>query len=573
MQRPARVQTGILHRVQPLADAKQRDLLAVHDDQMAAVSGDVVEWADRTKAHGGDSTRQRGGRARLNPQMRMRTPLELPIPYTRNWWCGVLALVCCLPTAARAEPDVAELFRPASGRYPLRSLTAAHVSRLSKSARLRARGLDPKHYREAPSVEDQVAQWNNIRHRLFPGFAYEKRLALKRADFFEVRSGLPSMTWVRLLDRARLRAPTEFVQKNSSLLETLPRNRYPTQPLQALRHSERQFHSWYAREFARRLNELTASDRADIVFEVGERLGRGPVWRRILAARVLGEVADPRCEQLLRDAVAPQRDPAVVGAIMGARLQRGGPGAIKLLQRWARSPRAIIQRTALRLCEQLDERWVVPLLESVLKTAKGRLRDQLEHALSRKRGGEPNFEDTPLSFYGIPTHSRAVMFCIDVSGSMALPLDGKGGTRPIRIEKTKRELLRAFSQMPSSVKFSLVLFAEGVEPWSRRMVNATDRNKERALEFLEKRKVIGGTNVYSALDFAHSSSADTIFLLTDGEPSVGAMVDPALIMEEFAMRDSFGFKAIHTIGLAQDQNAELLVNLAYRHDGQYVPVR
>ncbi len=573
MQRAAGVQTGILHRVQPLTDAKQRDLLAVDDDPMATVNGDVGERTDRTKGHGGDSTRQRGGRARLKPQMRMRTSLKLPVPYARYRLCGALALVCCLLSSARAEPDVAELFRPASGRYPLRSLTTAQVRRLNKSQRLRARGLDPKHYREAPSAQDQVAQWNNIRHRLFPGFAYEKRLGLKRADFFQVRSGLPSMTWVRLLDRARLGAPAEFVQKNGRLLESLPRNRYPTQPLQALRHSERQFHSWYAREFARRLNELTASDRADIVFEVGERLGRGPVWRRILAARVLGEVADPRCEQLLRDAVAPQRDPAVVGAIMRARMKRGGPGATKQLQRWARSPRAIIQRTALRLCEDVDERWVVPLLTSLLESAKGRLRDQLEHALARKRGGEPNFEDASVSFYGIWTHSRAVMFCIDVSGSMALPLDGKDGTRPVRIEKTKRELLRAFSQMPSSVKFSLVLFAEGVEPWGRRLVNATDRNKQRALEFLEKRKVIGGTNVYAALDFAQASSADTIFLLTDGEPSVGVMVDPALIMEEFAMRDPVGFKAIHTIGLAQDQNAELLVNLAHRHDGQYVPVR
>ena len=90
---------------------------------------------------------------------------------------------------------------------------------------------------------------------------------------------------------------------------------------------------------------------------------------------------------------------------------------------------------------------------------------------------------------------------------------------------------------------------------------------------LEEQGIRGGTNVYGVLAEALDSGADTVFLLSDGEPTKGIILDPALIIEEIAARNAHAAATIHTIGLSQDQNAELLVNLAYRNGGRYVASR
>lgn len=178
-----------------------------------------------------------------------------------------------------------------------------------------------------------------------------------------------------------------------------------------------------------------------------------------------------------------------------------------------------------------------------------------------------------VGFYGIRTFSRRLLFCIDVSGSMALPMDGKGGKREKRIERTRRELIKTLTGLPADTRFDVVLFASRVIPWRGRLVKANEAQRHEALAFVEEQAPDGGTNVYAALEYALASGADTVFLLTDGEPSVGVLVDPALILEEVCAANAAGSVAIHAIGLAQDQNDELLVNLAARNDGTYVAVR
>ena len=216
--------------------------------------------------------------------------------------------------------------------------------------------------------------------------------------------------------------------------------------------------------------------------------------------------------------------------------------------------------------------WADELLAARYESAEGRHRDDLESVRARRLLREPR-PDGPVSFYGIRTQSRRILFCIDVSGSMNYPMDGSGGTREKRIEKTRRELYRTLGDLPEGTRFNVVLFAARQVPWKRKLVPANVARREEAIAFLDAKEISGGTNIHGAVEFALASGADTAFLLTDGEPSVGVIVDPALIVAESAARNRHGGLVIHTIGLAQDQNAELLVNLAHRSGGTYVAVR
>ena len=64
--------------------------------------------------------------------------------------------------------------------------------------------------------------------------------------------------------------------------------------------------------------------------------------------------------------------------------------------------------------------------------------------------------------------------------------------------------------------------------------------------------------------------ADTIFFLTDGQPTAGRITDAHQILEEITRRNSVLGVKIHAVGVSKEQNAGFLLNLAKRNHGQYV---
>jgi hypothetical protein len=132
-------------------------------------------------------------------------------------------------------------------------------------------------------------------------------------------------------------------------------------------------------------------------------------------------------------------------------------------------------------------------------------------------------------FAGIELKGRRVVFLVDMSGSMEL-VDEKT-VAPDKWREVRATVARVMRSMPELEKFQVIVFAEetryllagpGRDGWFDYDAKASP---ERVLEALAKVKPAGGTNMYAALEAAfrlRPSGLDTIYLLSDGLPNLGA---------------------------------------------------
>lgn len=173
-------------------------------------------------------------------------------------------------------------------------------------------------------------------------------------------------------------------------------------------------------------------------------------------------------------------------------------------------------------------------------------------------------------FFGVRVESKRVLFVLDVSGSMADPLEVQREGLSVRIDAAKRELIAALSNLDADTLFNLVVFSGGVDYWRREGVApATAGNKDAALEFVERLGAFGGTNLYGALQAAFADrDVDTLIVLSDGQPAGGETDDPYVIRERVASWNEHRHVTIHAIALGEDLG--ILEWLAQDSGGRYV---
>ncbi len=206
----------------------------------------------------------------------------------------------------------------------------------------------------------------------------------------------------------------------------------------------------------------------------------------------------------------------------------------------------------------------------------------------------PAAEDSgPVAYWGITTHSRRILYVLDVSGSMSEPGTGEEGGR---IDDAKKELLRSLRTLDAESAFTIFAFSDAVRKWRPRLVKATPENREDARRFVDALCADSWTNTYRALEEALRASAadprnnmgedyglvaDTIFLLTDGAPTTqGGKLADASGRQEWvrvleAVRDWNREKrvAIHCVGVGTAINTEFLGTLARENGGKFVHVK
>ena len=173
-------------------------------------------------------------------------------------------------------------------------------------------------------------------------------------------------------------------------------------------------------------------------------------------------------------------------------------------------------------------------------------------------------------FFGLRITSHHVAFVIDVSGSMEerLPGQEKGGAGPSRIEVARKELVACLEALEAGTRFNILPFSSGITPWKEEAVECTEQTFEEAKEFVEGLGAMGGTNIHGGLRQAFDDpSVDTIFFLSDGEPSVGDETDPAVIREEVQAWNKERGVVIHTISIGD--RFPLLEWLATDSGGKY----
>lgn len=207
---------------------------------------------------------------------------------------------------------------------------------------------------------------------------------------------------------------------------------------------------------------------------------------------------------------------------------------------------------------------------------------------------------TAGDFFGIPIEGTRVVFVLDLSGSMQWPVandDGSGRKeRQSGLDFAKQELRRAIAALPPNAQCNLITFNGNPRPelWSKDLVPATERNRDRLLKHVDGLRADGGTNLWGALEEAlkirslvqnakYETDIDELFVLSDGAPSAGAVIDPVQILRLVQESNRFAATRINTVfvntelppearrAMAQMemQPAELMKRLAEQNSGRF----
>ncbi|MEM7202159.1 MAG: HEAT repeat domain-containing protein [Planctomycetota bacterium] len=250
--------------------------------------------------------------------------------------------------------------------------------------------------------------------------------------------------------------------------------------------------------------------------------------------------------------------------------------------------------------------WKVPTDEDLAKAAAARERNEAYY-------GPTEHSD----FVGIKTSSKRVLFIIDVSGSMDDTVveterfdAGYEDLRKLTIAKT--ELVRTIDGLGQDTYFNVVAFASELKTWKSDLVVANIINKSSAKAWSERLKPLGGreaielanaglvgtanlgagkTNTFAALmspfgiktekytpnsgpvtrsrRWEAKNALDTVFFLSDGRPTTGALVDEKEILAEIDRINEVHRIVFHAIAIGDFQKG-FLRQLAEANGGVFV---
>jgi HEAT repeat protein len=183
------------------------------------------------------------------------------------------------------------------------------------------------------------------------------------------------------------------------------------------------------------------------------------------------------------------------------------------------------------------------------------------------------------NFYGIQIRSKRVLLVVDISLSMEEP--AVEGQERKKIEVAKQELTRAIRSLPEDAVFGLVVFADVPEVWRDGMMEVDPAVRKSALEWAAALTTRLATNLYDTLelcfrigtpesDLKSVTKPDTIFLVSDGAPTVGRFTNGDTILEHVRRWNEHRRIKIHAIGVGHDHDVDFLRKLAENNGGLYV---
>jgi len=158
--------------------------------------------------------------------------------------------------------------------------------------------------------------------------------------------------------------------------------------------------------------------------------------------------------------------------------------------------------------------------------------------------------------------AKDIVFVLDTSGSMA---------ETGKMEKARAALLYGIRTLRPQDRFNVISFAGEEHLMATDLVNADDGARNRAVQFVEALKPVGGTNINSALIAARDQIARAsnmsrprmIVFLTDGLPTVGQTNIEGILANLKNTSES----RIFPFGVGYDVNTSLLDRLAASSGG------
>lgn len=237
-------------------------------------------------------------------------------------------------------------------------------------------------------------------------------------------------------------------------------------------------------------------------------------------------------------------------------------------------------------------------------------------------GGGNGGGGSGINFFGLRTRAKSIVFLVDVSESMVMPLPPsynpprtpaapnapkpppKG---PQTYKTLETEITRIIRSLDRGMTFSVVCFAGDVEPFKTALLPAGDAEKERAIKWIqahnpalnlvadrreaeriaagfEASKTSGvnsvtkfnhaGTRTLAALKFAFEMNPDAICLVSDGEPTDGGYKAADIFPAVEAMQKQLPRPAvINTVAFYADGGFDFMKNLAAKNQGSFKEIK
>jgi len=348
-------------------------------------------------------------------------------------------------------------------------------------------------------------------------------------------------------------------------------------------------------------------------------LNGAPEWYlRACCAEALGRSDAPEALPALLARAKTEAEPGVRIAISDALAPKikGNDEIRAALLPWLESGTWGVKLAAAQALTKSEDVKLVPNLIKLLQTGSGRMKYEINECLKKltraDRHGdyaawsawwEKNDNEVlagtyvppaaemaerqmaPVTmFYGIPVNSTKVVFIIDTSLSMKDPatwkpeiqekdekLDGERG-----LDIARYELRRIIRGLADGVQYDVLAMYGRILPLSEKWVVSGRASREAALKFVNGLEPKVGTDVHlaliRALDFSggnwntppREDSVDSVFILTDGIPSVGLM-DRAQLADRIL--DAARFKRIAITSIAIEGTKESRDTLKRISDG------
>lgn len=190
-------------------------------------------------------------------------------------------------------------------------------------------------------------------------------------------------------------------------------------------------------------------------------------------------------------------------------------------------------------------------------------------------GGASGYKD-PLGiikFLNDLDGPQNVVYCLDISASMqAAGLN--------KLELALNAVKDSVLMLGSESTFNIVPFSNGAKLMSEKMLPADEKNIKHALFYLDTFTPASiqnnrGTNILAALEKAFTLDSSVIVLVTDGLPTtvenLNIQTDTKTILD-YVREQNTNKARIYVVALEIDLRlsvgAELLINLAYEHNGE-----
>ena len=187
-----------------------------------------------------------------------------------------------------------------------------------------------------------------------------------------------------------------------------------------------------------------------------------------------------------------------------------------------------------------------------------------------------------INFFGLRSMIRSVVFVVDTSNSMIV---GQKNARTY--SALEKEVEKVVTSLDPMAKFGLICFSADASTYKTSLTNAGAFEKRRAIDWMKKQSPVEtldpklkdkaledakhrhmGTHADLALERAFSMKPDTIFFISDGEPTGSNGTD--VLQQVKGLQKTLPNPAkIHVIAYVPDDGQDFMRALASGNGGEY----